>query len=33
MLTVFRIFFIWIAQGNVDLHFSLNTNAVEGETK
>ena len=33
ILIVFCRFFIWIAQDKVDLCFSLNTKAVEGETK
>jgi hypothetical protein len=33
VLIVFCQFFTWIALGYVDLHFSLNTNAVEEETE
>jgi hypothetical protein len=32
VLIVFCQFFTWIALGYVDLHFSLNTDAVEEET-
>jgi hypothetical protein len=32
VLIVFFQFFTWIALGYVDLHFSLNTNAIEEET-